>query len=107
MAFDLESLESRFEHIPTEIHSFDEQHQQLEADLEALAQKYVPTLPYGQEVEDFVSGLIHAGSFAHQAIDKGARIKAQAEGVVRVNDHVLTEADEVQSPTPPETETPA
>lgn len=68
--FDLSTLITRFEHVPTELHQFDEKHKVIEALALEAAGKLIAEIPYGQEAEDVVTHLVHAAQSAHAAIDK-------------------------------------
>lgn len=70
MPFEFDSLEKRFEHIPTDLHQFEEKHQAVISELVSTAKNILEQIPYGQEAEDVINILVQAGKKAHEAIDK-------------------------------------
>lgn len=101
MAFDLDHLLLRFEHAPTDLHQFDEQHQTVIDKFKAFVEDLVPLLPYGQEVEDAASLLVAAAERVHDAIDR-----IEQTGTVKVGGQIIAtapipEPDINQGGTPP------
>lgn len=73
MAFDLQDLTElakRFEHIPTEAHRLEQEHQAVANQLVSTAKSLLNLIPYGQEAETFVTKLVSAGEEIHTALDK-------------------------------------
>lgn len=70
MAFDLSTLEKRFEHVPQEILQFEEKHQAIVDQLISTAKSILDVIPYGNEAEQVITELVKVAQIAHSAIDK-------------------------------------